>query len=129
MTGRDDSDNPEFGRLVDRDEILQVMYWLRGERLAEDVDAGELSRWVGLEAAAIAPHLEHLTSSGLLRAVGDPAAGTPRYSLTEIGVREAGRRFADEFADMMRPGHFECSDPDCECRRTGDPADCVHRPV
>jgi len=53
----------------------------------------------------------------------------PRYELTATGVREGGRRFADEFANLTRPGHGECADPNCQCQRTEDPADCSHRHV
>src|SRR5262249_49861811 len=109
------------------DEILQVMYWVRGERLAEAVTAGDLSRWLGREAEAVGPLLERLAAWGLVRpAEGPRPGGRARYALTAAGVREGGRRFADEFADLTRPGHYECTDPDCECRRTGNPADCGH---
>ena len=40
-----------------------------------------------------------------------------------------GYRFADEFADLTKPGHGECGDPDCDCQRTGSPEDCLHRVV
>ena len=110
------------------DEILQVMYWLRGEQLAPDVTAAGLARWVGLDAEHLEQLLQRMAASGLVRPAGEGAAGGPaRYALTESGVREGGRRFADEFAELTRPGHYECSDPDCECQRSGDPADCVHR--
>ena len=32
-----------------RDEILQVMYWLRGEGIATEASAQDLVRWVGLD--------------------------------------------------------------------------------
>jgi len=116
------------GFLAALDEILQVMYWLRGERLADAVTAGDLSRWLGLDADAIGPLLGRLAASGLAQpAEGRGPGGAPCYALTAAGVREGGRRFADEFADLTRPGHYECADPDCECQRTGDPADCVHQ--
>jgi hypothetical protein len=121
-------DDPGTARLAALDEILQVLYWLRGERLAADVSATDLTRWVGLAAPEIEPLLERLAASGLVQPVGGrPAAGPLRYALTPAGVREGGRRFADEFADLTRPGHGECGDPNCECQRTGDPADCEHR--
>lgn len=106
------------------DEILQVMYWLRGENIAPDVAPPELARWVGLEAEQIAPLLESLVVSGLVEYVPDREV---RYRLTNSGAIEGGRRFADEFAEMIKPGHYECSDPNCDCRQTGNPADCVHQ--
>jgi hypothetical protein len=45
--------------------------------------------------------------------VVDEASG--EYRLTEIGRREAARRFAEEFAPLLRQGHGECNDPGCEC--------------
>src|SRR5262245_53972375 len=114
--------DPGAEGLAALDEILQVMYWLRGERLANAVTAGDLARWLGMGAEAVGPLLERLAVSGLVQ-----QAGGPRYALTAAGVREGGRRFADEFAELTRPGHYECADPDCECQQSGDPADCVHR--
>jgi len=117
-----------IGKLAAVDEILQVMFWLRGEHLAVDVNAAELVRWIGLDHEQIGPLLERLADSGLVQQVEPLAAdGAARYALTISGVREGGRRFMDEFADLTRPGHYECNDPDCECQRTGNPADCGHR--
>src|SRR6266496_3218381 len=101
MPQPDATDSPDK-QLAARDELLQVMYWLRGEGLAKDVAESKL-----VEA----------TASGELSG--------PRFRLTEAGVKEGGRRFADEFAELTKPGHYECGDLNCECRRTGNPADCV----
>jgi hypothetical protein len=111
------------------DEILQIMYWLRGERLAQAVTGPDLCRWVGLSASEVGPLLTRMAAAGFVQAVPEGAGETPRYELTALGAREGGRRFADEFADLMRPGHGECADPDCECQRTGDPADCSYRHI
>ena len=110
-------------KLAALDEILQVMYWLRGEGLADDVAARDLERWIGREARGIDTLLECLAERGLVHRVSE----MPRYALTAAGVREGGRRFADEFADLTRPGHGECGDPSCACQQTGNPADCEHR--
>lgn len=115
-------DTPKEG-IAASDEILQVMYWLRGENIAQDVAPNELARWVALEAAQIEPLLEGLVTSRLVEHA--PGADV-RYRLTSSGAHEGGRRFADEFAEMIKPGHYECSDPNCDCRQTGNPADCVH---
>lgn len=107
-----------------QDEILQVMYWLRGEKLAEDVGAADLARFVGRAELDIDGALERLALLGLVRPVS--AGGELRYGLTDEGTREGGRRFADEFKDLTRPGHGECGDPECECQRTGNVEDCRH---
>ena len=65
--------------------------------------------------------------SGEVRAMQSGEAGYVRFRLTDAGLKEGGRRFADEFADLTKPGHYECGDPSCECRRTGNPADCIHQ--
>ena len=92
-----------------------------------EVTAGDLTRWIGLGSEDIQPLLERMTANDLVLNVGDRSAGeAPRYALTSIGVREGGKRFADEFSDVTRPGHGECGDPNCDCHQTGDPADCVH---
>ena len=64
----------------------------------------------------------------LPKLVGTTGVGdTCRFRLTTAGVKEGGRRFADEFADVTKPGHFECADPHCECKLTGNPADCAYQ--
>lgn len=116
--------------LAAQDEVLQVLYWLRGEGLAEAVTAGELTRWVGLGEAEIARLLQAMANRGLVERAGssgEAGGSTATWALSAAGTREGGRRFADEFADLTRPGHGECGDPECECMASGDPADCVHR--
>ncbi len=112
--------------LAARDEVLQVMYWLRGENLAKDVAAKDLTRWMSVDAMQIHSILVGLAEAKLVETM--PAESSdPRFRLTESGVKEGGRRFADEFADLTKPGHFECADPNCECKVTGNPADCAHQ--
>jgi hypothetical protein len=124
MKPSDDPGEPLKEGLAATDEILQVMYWLRGENIAQDVAPAELARWVGLDPAQIEPLLERLVESNLVEHVADRDF---RYRLTSSGASEGGRRFADEFADLTKPGHYECADPNCECKRSGNPADCVHQ--
>jgi hypothetical protein len=108
-----------------QDEVLQVMFWLRGERFADDVNAAEVARLTGGEEIAVARVLDRLVARALVSVSrGDVDS---RYALTPEGVREGGRRFADEFADLTKPGHGECGDPDCDCRQTGNVEDCRHR--
>lgn len=111
------------GGLESQDEILQIMFWLRGEALAEDVSIADLARFVGAPDLELERGLERLTRLGLVRVVG---GNVIRYALTADGAREGGRRFADEFADLTKPGHGECGDPECDCKQSGNPADCRH---
>ncbi len=107
------------------DEALQILFWLRGEKLADDASLAELQRFIPADAAALSSVLDRLERNGLLaKSLSD--AGDARYRLTEEGVREGGRRFADEFADITKPGHGECGDPECDCHQSGNPADCAH---
>lgn len=115
---------PPGGGLEAQDEVLQVMYWLRGEQIADSVSASDLARFIAASEPSLDGVLERLASLGLVRAA--PSAGARRYALTEQGAREGGRRFADEFADLTRPGHGECGDPECGCRQTGNIEDCRH---
>ena len=108
-----------------QDEVLQVMFWLRGEGLADDVAPADVARFTGAAADAAATVLARLVERGLVSVVHGDAG--QRFALTAEGVREGGRRFADEFADLTKPGHGECNDPDCDCRRTGHVEDCRHR--
>jgi hypothetical protein len=104
-----------------RDEILQVMFWMRGEGIAEAVGVQELRLFLTEDAeATLAGDLASLAAAGLLEAVDER-----RYRLSEQGRAEGGRRFQDEFAELMRPGHGACSDPSCDCHALGPDA-CVH---
>jgi len=113
--------------LAARDEILQVMYWLRGERIADAPTAEEIGRMATtVDASALETLLIRLAGQGYVERVSTEPS---RYRLTDLGVHEGGRRFADEFAALTKPGHGECGDPDCDCQRTGSPDDCRHRHV
>lgn len=114
-----------------RDELLQVMYWMRGEGLGDSVSPEQVDRLlVDTPRPLLEADLRALCEAGLAERVdGDPAEGErvddQRYQLTEAGQREGGRRFSEAFADYMKPGHGACSDPACDCHRLGPDA-CVH---
>ena len=116
----------EADPLRQQDEALQILYWLRGEGLMADVGVADLKRFLDGTVEELAIVLERLVGIGLLRRAGAYPGGTIRYALTPDGVKEGGRRFADEFADMTKPGHGECGDPECDCHQSGNPADCAH---
>ena len=89
-----------------RSEILQVMYWLRGEGFGDEVDAALVERFLGVDAAAGVAHLDQLVDEGLLERVGD------RYRLSAAGQEEGGLEFAATFEGLTRQAHGECG-PDC----------------
>ena len=105
----------ELEALRIRDEVLQAMYWMRSEGLADACSAQELARFLAVPAGVLAPYLERFAADGYLE-------GTERgYALSAAGV-EAGRRtFAEEFADLTRPTHGEC-DEDCWCHSSPEEA-------
>ncbi len=93
-----------------RDEVLQVMYWMAGEGFGQEFTLADLQKFLSAGADVLADNLEQMVATGLLQRADDG-----KYALTEQGQREGGRRFADEFEEMLKPGHFECDEPDCDC--------------
>jgi hypothetical protein len=98
-----------------RSEILQVMYWLKGEGLGEVVDAPLLERFLGVEAETGVGYLDQLVADGYL----EQAPGG--YVMSESGLVEGKTEFALSFADLTRPAHGECS-ADCWCQSSVDEA-------
>jgi hypothetical protein len=102
-----------------RDDTLQVMYWMRGEGLGEEVNEVQLSSFLVVEQDFLREQLKILVDQGLV------AESTGRYWLTEDGLREGGRRFHDEFSDLQKTAHGECG-PDCPYCRGIRGEDCPH---
>ncbi len=98
-----------------RSEILQVMYWLRGEGLGEIVDAQLLERFLGVEAVIGVGYLDALVEDGYLERV--PTG----YVLSPVGLEEGKIEFAISFTDLTRPAHGECS-ADCWCHNSVEEA-------
>jgi hypothetical protein len=96
-----------------RDEILQLMFWLRGEGLLPDVAPDDLRRFLETDPGHIETRLEQLVQEGYL----DPSPGEGmRYHLSALGIEEGRRRFVDEFSPYLgRESHAVCGDPTCEC--------------
>lgn len=99
-----------------RDEILQVMFWLKGEGFGDRVDAQLLERFLGVDAAVGIKYLDRLVDEGLLSVRGG------FYELTEEGQRLGARVFAEEFSELTRPTHGECG-PDCWCHADPEEAE------
>ena len=105
----------ELEALRIRDEVLQAMYWMRSEGLAETPSAAELARFLAVPAETLVPYLERFVSDGYL--VGADGC----YRLSERGTELGKRTFAEEFADLTRPTHGECDD-DCWCHESPEEA-------
>ncbi|MGH9843572.1 MAG: hypothetical protein ACREEM_32955 [Blastocatellia bacterium] len=101
--------DPEKPDIFWQDEILQVMYWMRGEGFGEQVTVAGLRKFLDAPERTLDTNLRQLMANGLV------TLGAEKYLLTDMGVREGGRRFADEFEGLLQQGHFECNDPDCDC--------------
>lgn len=96
-----------------RDEILQVMFWYRGEGFGERIGPSELKRFLFIGQEDLSRHLRQMVEEGYL--MDAPESGENRYIFTPMGEQEARRRFVEEFEGLRKPGHYECNNPDCEC--------------
>jgi len=104
-----------------QDEILQVMYWMRGEGFGEKITVAELKKFLDASDEILHANLSQLAKNNLVN-----FDLSDFYELTETGVKEGGRRFADEFDGMLKQGHYECNDPDCDCHDPDSNAECKH---
>lgn len=98
-------------RIARQDEMMELLYWLEGERLGGATLDG-MSRFLDSPRETISLTLQRLAERGDVVA---PEEASGEYRLTETGRREAARRFAEEFAPLLSQGHGECNDPDCDC--------------
>ncbi len=93
------------------------MFWIKGEGLGQSVDPSLMERFLGVEAKVGVKYLDRLVAEDLLARTSDGL-----YELTVSGHKLGARVFADEFADLTRPGHGECG-PDCWCHADPDEAE------
>ncbi len=97
-----------------QDDILQMMFWMRGEHLADEVSADYLNRFLQLDAPQLEAAVCRLIDRQLVVATGTA------YRLTDRGLEEARRRFLDEFSSYLgKETHSQCSDPECDCHTPG----------
>lgn len=108
-----------------QDEILQLLFWMRGEGLGEAVRPPDLRVFLAPEDELpdLTPVFRRLVEKDLLEVVDRDSTADPAFRLTEQGILEGGRRFADEFADIAGQAHGQCDDPECDCH--DDPASAV----
>ncbi len=99
-----------------REEILQVMFWIKGEGFGDVVDADMLGRFLGLGADEGLAHVGRLIADGYLERAGGG------FRLSAKGEQDGKRIFADEFADLTKPSHGECG-VDCWCRSSDEEAE------
>ncbi len=104
-----DRQNGALDRLVNREEVLQICYWYEGEGFGKAFDSAVLRPFLKCDSRSADAALRELVAQGHLES--SPAAG---YRFTEQGRKEAGRLFADGFADYQKAGHGECAAGCCE---------------
>lgn len=117
MTYYDETDSLEALRC--RDDILQAMYWMRGEGFGETHTVASLAGFLVVDEVFLKQQLAVLVEDGLL------AFTNGAYILSDDGVREGGRRFHDEFSDLQKTAHGECG-PDCPYCKGIRGEDCPH---
>jgi hypothetical protein len=105
----------ELEALRVRDEVLQAMYWMRAEGLAEAPSLEELARFLAVPREVLAAFVERFVADGYLE------PGDSGYRLSPLGKETGKRTFAEEFADMTKPTHGEC-DEDCWCHEDPEEA-------
>ncbi len=107
----------ELEELRWRDEILGVLYWLRGEGIMADAAVGDLSGFLVADPGVLGHQLERLVATGHLERAGE--GEEPRYRLSDQGGREGGRVFADDFAELTGAAHGECGPGCLNCQQHG----------
>ena len=105
----------ELDALRVREEVLQAMYWMRSEGFGDSPRVDELARFLAVPEGTLGVYLERFVDEGYLVGAGDG------FALTERGADLGKRTFAEEFADLTRPGHGEC-DEDCWCHESPEEA-------
>ncbi len=98
-----------------RDEVLQAMYWMRSEGLADAPTAAELASFLAVPAETLSAYLDRFVADRYLVARGGG------FRLTGSGEEAGKHSFAEEFADLTRPTHGEC-DEDCWCHEDPEEA-------
>ncbi len=98
-----------------RDEILQLLYWMKGENMGNAVSTEQMNRFLALTPEQLRTTLEQLEETALIERTHG-SGHVPFFRLTELGMAEGKRRFVDEFQPYLgKESHLECSEPDCEC--------------
>lgn len=98
-----------------RSEILQLMYWLRGEGLGDVLTPRLMERFLGVDAGVGVTYLDRLVEEGYLQRSGSG------FVLSPQGVEEGAAEFSSSFAELTRPTHGECS-ADCWCHASAEEA-------
>ncbi|MBA3648698.1 MAG: hypothetical protein H0W62_09125 [Chitinophagales bacterium] len=124
---KNDTNQQAVDVLFWREEILQVLYWMEGEGLADAVPFNRLMVLLNTKADNLLFHLQKNIKAGYLKTEDEKLSESSCIKLTSVGKKEAGSIFRNAFEGMQKAGHGECG-PDCEfCYHEGEKLeDCVH---
>ena len=128
MPDQNDNKNQEaLEALFWREEILQVLYWMEGEGLADAIPLSRMLTLLNTTENNLLVHVQKNIDTGLLKTTEGSLTIKSSLQLTPAGKKEAGSIFRNAFEGMQKGGHGECG-PDCEfCYHEGEKLeDCVH---
>lgn len=91
-----------------REEVVEIVLWLRGEQFDDRIDADTLSDFLGIDRPSAAALLDRLAAQSYLQRVADG-----RFELAEDGEEE-GRRITGWSRAVPAPTAGPCG-PDCWC--------------
>lgn len=119
--------NQALDALFWKEEILQILYWMEGEELAEAIPFTRLLALLNTSSENLLYHLSKNEEAGWIFRDTDVLNETSTFCLTTAGKKEAGLIFRKAFDGMQKAGHGECG-PDCEfCYHEGKKLEnCVH---
>lgn len=114
---------PELRRVYWREEILEVVLWLRGEGFDDRIDAPLLRRFLGMSSEQASEYLRQLTEQGYFFRLRDG-----RYGLTVRGEAET-RRLLIGRRSIPPPASGPCG-PACWCHASPlESASCLSEQV
>ena len=124
---KDNTNKQALDALFWREEILQVLYWMDGEGLADAVPFNRLMVLLNTDSGNLLFHLKKNIKAGYLKTEDDELTEKSAVLLTPEGKKEAGSIFRSAFEGMQNAGHGECG-PDCPfCYQDGEKTeDCIH---
>ena len=127
MAENSNHNNKALDALFWREEILQLLYWMEGEGLADFVPVDRLLVLLNTDLNNLLFHLHKNIQAGLLTVNTGVLNESSAVKLSVEGKKEASKIFSTAFDGMQKAGHGECG-PDCEfCYEDGVKTEnCVH---
>ncbi|MGP1398071.1 MAG: hypothetical protein ACTS3R_21395 [Inquilinaceae bacterium] len=110
-------------RLVEREEVLQICYWYRGEGFGDRFTPAAVMPFLQSDPKIVAEMFASLAMSG------DLVLENGSYAFTEAGRRRAGRMFFDTFTEFQQAGHGECTAGCCDGDEVCDDPTHSHAPA